>query len=221
MCRKIKLPDGEIFFYFNLITSKTICSWISLNNKRYPQQISCVTDPGSGAFWTPESGIRNRFFSGSRIPNPYFGKLCDNFLGKKYYSLSIGSIFFLYLFENKINFYFTKFLATKKKVRQLIFSPFLFCFVVGYGMDKNQDPGSGKKIPDPQHCKSDSATLLRPPTNINYLPVAGIPLLVEKKTRLSPPRYSLRLTAIKLIRISTPKKLVFWPKLFLVPCLLR
>jgi hypothetical protein len=29
-------------------------------------------DPGSGAFLTPESGIRNRFFpdSGSRIPDP-------------------------------------------------------------------------------------------------------------------------------------------------------
>jgi hypothetical protein len=31
-------------------------------------------DPGSGAFLTPGSrnGIRNRLFSGSRIPNPYF-----------------------------------------------------------------------------------------------------------------------------------------------------
>jgi hypothetical protein len=29
-------------------------------------------DPGSGAFLTPRSGIRNRFFSGFRIPYPYF-----------------------------------------------------------------------------------------------------------------------------------------------------
>jgi hypothetical protein len=31
-------------------------------------------DPGSGAFLTPGSGIRDRFFPdpGSRIPNPYF-----------------------------------------------------------------------------------------------------------------------------------------------------
>ncbi len=27
-------------------------------------------DPGSGAFLTPGSGIRNRFFSGSRIQDP-------------------------------------------------------------------------------------------------------------------------------------------------------
>ncbi len=33
-----------------------------------------IQDPGSGAFLTPGSGIRNRFFPdpGSRIPNPYF-----------------------------------------------------------------------------------------------------------------------------------------------------
>jgi hypothetical protein len=35
---------------------------------------SSVADPvsGSGAFLTSGSGIRNTFFSGSRIPNPYF-----------------------------------------------------------------------------------------------------------------------------------------------------
>ena len=31
-----------------------------------------IPDPGSGAFLTPGSRIRNRFFTGSRIPNPYF-----------------------------------------------------------------------------------------------------------------------------------------------------
>jgi hypothetical protein len=38
-------------------------------------------DPGPGAFLTPGSGIRNRVFPdpGSRIPNPYFLKLSDNF----------------------------------------------------------------------------------------------------------------------------------------------
>jgi hypothetical protein len=30
----------------------------------------------------------------------------------------------------------------------------LFIVVVGSGMGKNQDPGSGKNIPDPQHCKN-------------------------------------------------------------------
>ncbi len=45
-------------------------------------------DPGSGAFLTPRSGIRNRFFPdpGSRIPNPYFWEFIDNFWGKKFYN---------------------------------------------------------------------------------------------------------------------------------------
>ncbi len=60
-------------------------------------------DPGSGAFMTSGSGIRNRFFPdpGSRIPNPHFWKLSDNFLGKKFYnSLKIGPNFFLHNFMN-------------------------------------------------------------------------------------------------------------------------
>ncbi len=38
-------------------------------------------DPGSGAFLTPGSGIRNMFFPdpGSRISNPYFWELSDVF----------------------------------------------------------------------------------------------------------------------------------------------
>jgi hypothetical protein len=50
--------------------------------------IRCLFDP-----W-----IRNRFFPdpGSRIPNPYFRELSDNFLGKKFYdSLKIGPNFSL------------------------------------------------------------------------------------------------------------------------------
>ncbi len=53
-------------------------------------------DPGSGAFLTPRSGIRDGFFSGSRIPRPYFEELFDIFFGKKFYnSLKIGPNFFL------------------------------------------------------------------------------------------------------------------------------
>jgi hypothetical protein len=57
-----------------------------------------IRDPGSGAFLTPGSGIG--FFRipdlGSRIPNPYFWELIDNFLGKKFHnSLKIGPNFFL------------------------------------------------------------------------------------------------------------------------------
>jgi hypothetical protein len=43
-----------------------------------------------------------------------------------------------------------KFTATKKARKQKK-SPLLY-LVVGYGMGKNQDLGSGKNIPDPQHC---------------------------------------------------------------------
>jgi hypothetical protein len=54
-------------------------------------------DPGSGAFLTPGSGIRNGFFPdpGSRIPRPYFEELLDNFFGKKFYN-SLN--FFFYIF---------------------------------------------------------------------------------------------------------------------------
>ncbi len=73
-------------------------------------------DPGSGAS-SPGSGIG--FFRipylGSRIPNPYFLELSDNFLGKKFYnSLKIGPDFFLQPFQNKIILNFVKFMATKK-----------------------------------------------------------------------------------------------------------
>jgi hypothetical protein len=42
-------------------------------------------DPGSDAFLTQDPGFGIGFFSdpGSRIPNPYFLELADNFVGKK------------------------------------------------------------------------------------------------------------------------------------------
>ncbi len=43
---------------------------------------SSDANPGSGAFLTPGSGIRKT--SESRIPNPYFWELSDNFMDKKY-----------------------------------------------------------------------------------------------------------------------------------------
>jgi hypothetical protein len=41
--------------------------------------------------------------------------------------------------------------ATKKGLKKKSFSPFSLVAVFGSGMDKNQDPGSGINIPDPQH----------------------------------------------------------------------
>jgi hypothetical protein len=66
-------------------------------------------DPGLG------SGIRNRFFSGSRIPTPYFLELSDKFLGKKFYnSLKTGPDFFLEHLKNKIIFNFVNLWLQKK-----------------------------------------------------------------------------------------------------------
>jgi|LakMenEpi03Aug12_release.lakeMendotaPanAssembly.Ray.scaffolds.fasta_scaffold3500118_1 hypothetical protein len=69
--------------------------------------ISClpgsVADPGSGAFLTPGSAIRD--------PKPIFLRE-DNFLGKKFFnSLKIGPS---HHFKNKIISNFVKFVATKK-----------------------------------------------------------------------------------------------------------
>ncbi len=46
-----------------------------------------------------------------------------------------------------------KFVATKKDMTTNLFSPFSFVVFLdpGSGMGKNQDPGSGINIPDPQH----------------------------------------------------------------------
>jgi hypothetical protein len=54
----------------------------------------------------------------------------------------------LYLFKNKIIYNFMIFVATKNG-RTLKKLP-LFGAVVESGMDKNQYPGSGINIPDPQ-----------------------------------------------------------------------
>ena len=84
--------------------------------------IRCLFDPGPG------SGIRNRFFSGSRIPTPYFLELSDKFLDKKFYnSLKTGPNFFLQHLKNEIIFNFVKFVATKKSLTTNFFTPLLCC----------------------------------------------------------------------------------------------
>jgi hypothetical protein len=78
--------------------------------------IRCLFDPGPG------SKIQNRFFSRSRISTPYFLKLSDKFLGKKFYnSLKTGPNFFLQHLKNKIIFNFVKFVATKKGLTTIFF----------------------------------------------------------------------------------------------------
>jgi hypothetical protein len=96
-------------------------------------------DPGSGIglFRIPDLG--------SRIPD---FKLI--FLK----ALKFGPNFFLQQFKNKIILHYVKFLAPKKDMTTNFFSPLsCSCFWIrDPGMGKNQDPGSGINIPDPQHC---------------------------------------------------------------------
>ncbi len=73
-------------------------------------------------------------------------------------SWKIGPNFFLQHIKNKIIFSFVKFVATKNGLTKEFFSPLSFVAVFGSGirdpgsgMGKNQDPGSGINIPDPQH----------------------------------------------------------------------
>ncbi len=92
---------------------------------------------GSGIRCFFDPGIRNRFFPdpGSRITNPYFWELSDNFLNKKFYnSLKIGQNFFLQHFKNKIIFNYVKFVATKKGMAISFFSPLSFAAVFGSGI---------------------------------------------------------------------------------------
>ncbi len=46
-----------------------------------------------------------------------------------------------------------KFVPTKQDMATNFFSPSLLFLDPGSGMGKNQDPGSGINIPDPQHCE--------------------------------------------------------------------
>ncbi len=135
-------------------------------SKRTSSNSASVADPdpgsGIGCFLSPGSGIRNRFIPdpGSRIPNLYFWEPSDNFLGKKFHnSLKFGPNFFLEQFKNLIILHFVKFVATKKCLTKN-FHPSLFYLFLdpgsvirdpGSGMGKNQDPGFGINIPDPQH----------------------------------------------------------------------
>ncbi len=104
-------------------------------------------DPGFGAFMTP--GSRTHIFE----------SLVTIFWAKILWFLWIGSNFLCTCSKRKQFFTFVIFVATKKGRGQQIFSPSSFVAVVGTGirdsgswMDKDQDPGSGINIRDPQQC---------------------------------------------------------------------
>jgi hypothetical protein len=73
--------------------------------------------------------------------------------------LKIGPNFFLQHFKTKILYNFVKICGYIKRYDINFFLPLSFVAVFGSGirdpgsgMGKNQDPGSGINIPDPQHC---------------------------------------------------------------------
>ena len=108
-----------------------------------------IRDLGSGAFLTPGSGIRDRFFPDPGSQTHIFKSLVTICLGKKFYnSLKIGPNFFLQHFKNKIFQFCEIYGSTKKGMTTNFFSPMSFIAVFesgirdpGSGMGKNQDPG--------------------------------------------------------------------------------
>ncbi len=93
--------------------------------------VTSVADPGSGAFLTPGSGIRYRFFPGPGSQTHIFESLV------KIEFLKLIQIFFRH-FKNKIIFNFVKFVATKKCTTANFFSPLSFVAVFVSGI---RDPG--------------------------------------------------------------------------------
>ncbi len=113
-------------------------------------------DPGSGIGFFPDPG--------SRIPNPYFWELNDNFLGKKLYnSLKIGPNFFLVHFKNKIIYLqFCEICRYIKKYDKKI-SYLSFVAVFGSGMGKK----SGSRIRDKHPGSATLSFVIRPILEIN------------------------------------------------------
>ena len=133
----------------------TSMSWICINHllplSNGPAVLR-IRDPVP--FWPLDPGSGIGFFRipdlGSRIPNPYFWELSDNFLGKKFYnSLKIDPNLFLKHFKNKIIFNFVKFVATKNVWQQILFHPSLLLLFLDPGSEI-RDPGWVKiRIRDP------------------------------------------------------------------------
>jgi hypothetical protein len=109
-----------------------------------------VADPDSGsvAFLTPGPGIQNGYFPdpGSRIPTHIFESLVK-ILGKKFYnSLITSTDSFLQHFKNKIIFNFVKFVATKKGMTTIFFTPHLLLLFLDLGWVKLRIRVPGSRI---------------------------------------------------------------------------
>ncbi len=111
---------------------------------------------GSGAFLTPGSGIQNMFF---RIPdlwarnqNAYIGKLCDNFLGKKFQCCGSG----MFILDPR-----SKFFPSRSQIQTVSIpdpasaSKNLIILIPKeqkkwFPSSRKYDPGCSSRIPDPE-----------------------------------------------------------------------
>jgi hypothetical protein len=113
-----------------------------------------VADPESGAFLTPGSGIRNRFFPDPGSLTHIFESVVTIFWvksSKKFFKLAK---FFSSAVKKWNNLQFCEICGYKKSYDNKFFFTPLFCccfWIRDPGWVKIKDPGSGINIPDPQH----------------------------------------------------------------------
>jgi hypothetical protein len=106
-------------------------------------------DPGSGAFLTPGSGIRNRFFPDPGSQTHIFEDLVTIFWVKSLIILGKLGKIFSSAYQNKIIFSFVKFVAAKNGLTKKFFHPCLLLLFLDPGSEI-RDPGWVKiRIRDP------------------------------------------------------------------------
>jgi hypothetical protein len=115
-------------------------------------------------FWPldPGSGIGYFLDLWSRIPNPHFWELNDNFWVKNSIILwKLTQIFFFSTSKLTLCTILSSLWLLKKVWHQIFFRPSVLLLFLdpisgiqdpGSGMGKNQDPGSGINISNLQHC---------------------------------------------------------------------
>ncbi len=115
-----------------------------------------VADLGSGAFLTPGSRIRNRFFPDLGSQTHIFeSSVTIVWVINSIILQKLAQIFFI-TSAKLTNFQFWENCVYLKRYDNKFFCTPLFCCCFwiwdpGSGMGKNQDQGSGINIPDPQH----------------------------------------------------------------------
>ncbi len=120
-----------------------------------------MRDPGSGAFLTPGSRIRNRFFPDLGSQTHIVESLATIFGQEVLEFFENWPKFFSFAFQKLNNLQFWEIYGCIKGLTTNFFSHLSFDAVLdpgseiqdpGSGMGKNQDPGSRINILDPRHC---------------------------------------------------------------------